>query len=105
MTPYFEDDIRRIVSKESMVQFRKCKYSVDPKYIGCEVILEVSEVEDQVKIYYSGEEIRTHELTIQPFNYHQADMQNILKSDVFKYRSDDEIERYIEASLIQYDLL
>lgn len=105
LNPYFEDDIRRIVSKESMVQFRKCKYSVDPKYIGCEVILEVSEVEDQVKIYYSGEEIRAHELTIQPFNYHQDDMRNILKSDVFKYRSDDEIERYIEASLTQYDVL
>lgn len=105
LPPYFEDDIRRIVSKESMVQFRKCKYSVDPKYIGCEVILEVSEVEGQVRIYYRGEEIRTHKLTIQPFNYHQDDMRNILKSDVFKHRSDDEIERYIEASLTQYDVL
>lgn len=49
LNPYFEDDIRRIVSKESMVQFRKCKYSVHPKYIGCEVILEVTDSNDTVK--------------------------------------------------------
>ncbi|WP_407932821.1 Mu transposase domain-containing protein [Granulicatella seriolae] len=54
LNSYFEDDIRRIVSKESMVQFRKCKYSVHPKYIGCEVILEVSEEKDTVEIYYHG---------------------------------------------------
>ena len=30
-------------------------------------------------------------------------MVHILKSDVFKHRTDDEIEKYIEASLTQYD--
>ncbi|MGX7195584.1 IS21 family transposase [Enterococcus olivae] len=105
LNPYFEDDIRRIVSKESMVQFRKCKYSVHPKYIGCEVILEVSETEDKVKIYYNGEEIRMHPLSIQPLNYHREDMTTILKSDVFKHRTEDEIEQYIEESLTQYDVL
>lgn len=103
LNPYFEDDIRRIVSKESMVQFRKCKYSVHPKYIGCEVILEVSEKKDTVEIYYHGEEIRMHPLSIQPLNYHREDMAHILKSDVFKHRTEDEIEKYIEASLSQYD--
>lgn len=105
LNPYFEDDIRRIVSKESMVQFRKCKYSVDPKYIGCEVILEVTDSEESVKIYYNDEEIRHHLLTIKPFNYHKEDMKLILKSDVLKHRTDDEIERYIEESLSQYDAL
>ena len=74
MNPYFEDDIRRIVSKESMVQFRKCKYFVHPEYIGCEVILEVSESQEKVQIYYNGEEIRAHSLSIQPLNYHREDM-------------------------------
>ena len=105
LNPYFEDDIRRIVSKESMVQFRKCKYSVHPKYIGCEVILEVSESQEKVQIYYNGEEISAHSLSIQPLNYHREDMANILKSDVFKHRTDDEIEKYIEESLVQYDAL
>lgn len=105
LNPYFEDDIRRIVSKESMVQFRKCKYSVDSKYIGCEVILEVTDSEGSVKIYYNDEEIRHHLLTIKPFNYHKEDMKLILKSDVLKHRTDDEIERYIEESLSQYDAL
>ncbi|MDT2755352.1 hypothetical protein P7H29_10800 [Enterococcus pseudoavium] len=81
------------------MQFRKCTYSIDPRYIGCEVNLEVLEVEDQVKIYYSGEEVRAHELTIQLFNYYQDDMRNILTSDVLKCCSVDEIEQYLEASL------
>ena len=104
LNPYFEDDIRRIVSKESMVQFRKCKYSVHPKYIGCEVILEVSQTENTVNIYYNGEEIRAHPLSIQALNYHREDIATILKSDVFKHRTDDEIETYIEKSLAQYDV-
>lgn len=105
LAPYFEDDIRRIVSKESMVQFRKCKYSVHPKYIGCEVILEVTDSNNTVKIYYNNEEIRSHQLTIHAFNYHQDDMKTILKSDVFSHRTDDDIEAYIKKSLSQYDVL
>ncbi|HFE7666810.1 TPA: hypothetical protein ACN3A1_001489 [Staphylococcus aureus] len=34
---YIEDECIRIVSKESMINFRKVKYSVPTKYIGEEV--------------------------------------------------------------------
>ena len=37
LAEYSCDDIRRIVSTESMVQFRTSKYSVPIKYIGEEV--------------------------------------------------------------------
>lgn len=33
LVPYFENDILRIVTKESMINFRKAKYSVPTKYI------------------------------------------------------------------------
>ena len=105
LKPYFEEDIRRIVSKESMVNFRKCKYSVDPKYIGCEVDLKVSDSENHINIFYNGVAIRSHPLSVEPFNYQRDDMANILKSDVFKHRTDDEIEQYIKESLKQYDQL
>ena len=103
LNPYFEDDIRRIVSKESMVQFRKCKYSVNPKYIGCEVNLEVTGTEQHVTIYYQNEEIRTHKITTEAFNYTKEDMSLILQSDVLKDQSEDEIEKYIQKSLHLYD--
>src|SRR5690625_2715989 len=46
LNPYFEDQLTRVVSKEAMVQFRKCKYSVDPQYIGKTVEIELSETEE-----------------------------------------------------------
>lgn len=102
LTPYFEDDISRIVSRESMVQFRKCKYSVSPDYIGKEVQIELN-ADNQLHIYYKGERIKSHLQSNQKFNYTNDDMYSILKSDVFKHKEDEDIYDYIEKSLSQYD--
>ena len=103
LNPYFEDQLTRVVSKEAMVQFRKCKYSVDPQYIGKTVEIELSDTEDNIHIYYNGETVRSHPLTTQRFNYNQADMFNILKSDLLAGRPDDDIHEYIHESLQLYD--
>lgn len=105
LNPYFEDSIRRKVTKEAMVIFRKCRYSVDPRYIGKEVEIELSDKEDQVHIYYSGEMIRSHPLTTKQLNYHEEDYFQILKSDVMSHKEDDEIRAYTRESLKQYDLV
>ncbi|HAQ4564153.1 IS21 family transposase [Enterococcus faecium] len=105
LNPYFEDSIRRKVTKEAMVIFRKCRYSVDPRYIGKEVEIELSDKEDQVHIYYSGEMIRSHPLTTKQLNYHEEDYFQILKSDVLSHKEDDEIRAYTRESLKQYDLV
>lgn len=63
LKPYFEDSISRKVTNEAMVNFRQCKYSVDPHYIGKEVEVELSENEEHVHLYYNGECIRSHQLT------------------------------------------
>ena len=94
---------REIITKEAMVQFRKCKYSVDPQYIGKTVEIELSDTEDNIHIYYNGETVRSHPLTTQRFNYNQADMFNILKSDLLAGRPDDDIHEYIHESLQLYD--
>ena len=103
LNPFFEDDITRVVSKESMVIFRKCKYSVDPRYIGRTVGIELTDDERHIKIYYNGELIRAHEITTHQFNYEASDRIQILKSDLMKGRSDQDIAAYIEAHLSQYD--
>lgn len=105
LNPYFEDFIRRKVTKEAMVIFRKCRYSVDPRYIGKEVEIELSDIEDHVHIYYNGEMIRSHPLTSKPLNYHEEDYFHILKSDVMSHKDDDEILAYTRESLKQYDLV
>lgn len=96
LNPYFEDFIRRKVTKEAMVIFRKCRYSVAPRYIG---------KEDQVQIYYNGELLRSHPLTTKQLNYHEEDYFQILKSDVMSHKEDDEIRAYTRESLKQYDLV
>lgn len=100
---YIENECTRIVSKESMINFRKGKYSVPTKYIGEEVQVIFNNSTDELLIYYDGELIRRHNLSERKFNYIVEDMSEILKSDVFKHKDDKEILTYIENSLLLYD--
>lgn len=105
LKPYFEDNITRIVSKEAMVMFRQCKYSVHPRYIGKTVDIELTDNEQDIQIYYNGEIIRSHVLSSQSFNYHQEDLFHILKSDIYSHWDDDDIRNYIVETLSDYDQL
>jgi hypothetical protein len=105
LRPYFNNDIHRIVTKEAMVNFRKSKYSVNPRYIGRTVDIEVSNDEQSIHIYYNGEEISKHDLSAKRFNYHPDDMMEILKSDLLSDNSDDEIREYVKRHLQEYDQL
>ena len=105
LNSFFEDNITRIVSKEAMVLFRQCKYSVHPRYIGKTVEIELTYTKKDIHIYYNGEMIRSHLLSNQPLNYNTEDMFHILKSDVFAHRTDDDIRAYIVETLSDYDQL
>lgn len=98
---YFTKPITRIVTKESMVTYMNNKYSLDPKYIGKTVNLEVSDSE--INIIYGKEIIANHKLSKQRFNYHQNHMVSILKSDVMKFKKDEEIEVFAKKQLELYD--
>lgn len=100
---YIEDECIRIVSKESMINFRKGKYSVPTRYIGEEVQVIFNNSTDELLIYFDGELIRRHNLSERKYNYIVEDMSEILKSDVFKHKDDEEILKYIENSLLLYD--
>ena len=98
---YFTKPIRRIVTKESMITYMNNKYSLEPKYIGKIVNLEVSD--DQIKIIYGKEIITTHKLSERKLNYHQDHMVSILKSDAMKFKKDEEIEDFAKKQLELYD--
>ena len=98
---YFTKPITRIVTKESMVTYMNKKYSLEPKYIGKIVFLEVSG--DFLKISYDNKLIATHKLSEKKFNYCQKDMLLILKSDAMKFKEDEEIEDFAKKQLELYD--
>lgn len=105
LRPYFSNDIHRIVTKEAMVNFRKSRYSVNPRYIGRTVDIEVSNDEQSIHIYYNGEKISKHVLSAKRLNYHPNDMMEILKSDLLSDYSNDEIREYVKRHLQEYDQL
>ena len=98
---YFTKPIRRIVTKESMVTYMNNKYSLEPKYIGKIVNLEVSDT--QIKIIYGKEIIATHKLSKRKFNYQKDHMVSILKSDAMRFKKDEEIEDFAKKQLELYD--
>ena len=93
----------RKVSIESMVQYQNSKYSVPVKYIGKEVTLDVRK--DSLFIRYGHQCIRSHPLSKKTLNYQRDDSLEILRSDVFKYLEDEELERFVEENLDAYDEL
>jgi len=93
--------VTRKVSIESMVQYRHSKYSVPVKYIGKEVTLDVRK--DKLFVWYGDQCIRSHPLSEKSLNYQRDDSLEILRSDVFKYLEDEELERFVEENLEAYD--
>lgn len=91
-----------------MVNFRKCKYSADPRYIGRTVDIELTDDEKRIQIYYNGELIRSHNITTNQFNsiqfnYDEQDRIRILGSDLLKGQSEQNIQAYIAEHLSEYD--
>ncbi|EAC4616721.1 IS21 family transposase [Listeria monocytogenes] len=98
---YTQDALLRKVSKESLVIFQKNKYSVPVRYIG--KIVSLQNVAGELTIYYNGECIQRHSLSKRKFNYTPEDMQEILKSDIYRSKSDEEIAQYVQENLKLYD--
>lgn len=98
---YFTKPITRIVTKESMVTYMNNKYSLDTKYIGKSVVLEVSD--DTLRILSGRQVIATHKLSRQKFNYRKEHMVSILKSDAMRFKKDEEIEDFAKRQMELYD--
>ncbi|MGX7023207.1 IS21 family transposase [Pediococcus ethanolidurans] len=100
---YSTPTLTRKVSNESMVNYENRKYSVPVKLIGKEV--KIKSYTDELRIYYNGECVRTHNLSSQLLNYEATDRVDILRTGLMHDRTDDEITNFIHQNLQAFDEL
>ncbi|MCD7810009.1 MAG: IS21 family transposase, partial [Erysipelotrichaceae bacterium] len=92
----------RKVSAESMVNYDKHKYSVPVEYLG--KLVEIEVIDNQLHIYYSGNEISCHDISDKKFNYHKNDLKQVIKG-IYPTASDDRIDEMAENRLKGFDLI
>lgn len=91
------------VSKESMVTYKGLKYSVPTDLIGKTV--SVKETDEYIHIYYTTNLVTAHRKNNKFLNYKKEHIEEIAKSDVFKDKTQDEIEEFVNNFLSDYDKL
>lgn len=83
------------VSKESMITYKGKKYSVPTYLIGKQVT--ISEIDFRINIYYNITDfVCQHEMSEKYLNYHESDLKEIMKSEAYKNKTDEEIQEIIE---------
>jgi len=104
LNAYFEKPVRRKVSRESMITYKGCKYSVPTVYIGKNVdVVENGHME--FDICYDGIAVRHWKISNKLFNYDHADYHSILRSGALKDLEESEITEIAERNLRIYDEL
>ena len=104
LNAYFEKPVRRKVSRESMITYQGCKYSVPTQYIGKYVdVVENGFME--FDICYEGIVVRHWKVTNKLFNYDHEDYRSILQSGALKDLEESEIREIAERNLKIYDEL
>ena len=100
---YISRPVERKVSRESMITFCNCRYSVKPRYIGKTVTLEPKN--GKLYIYLNKEIISVHKLSDRKFNFDREDYIEIMKSNAFRNQPNDMIEEIADRNLAIYDKL
>ena len=104
LNAYFEKPVRRKVSRESMITYCGCKYSVPTQYIGKYVdIVENGYMEFDV--LYEGTLVRHWKVSNRLFNYAHEDYHSILRSGALRDLEESEIMEIAERNLKIYDEL
>ncbi len=85
------------VNNESLISYKRSKYSVPPNYISKTV--KIKEEDGKIDIFYNNRLIRQHEISKNPLNYNKDDYRKICFS-VFK---DEDIEEMIGNNLKMLD--
>lgn len=102
ISQYFRQNKGYKVSNESMITYKKHKYSVPVKYIG--EYLTVYENEDTLNIYYTTDLIATHKISGKYLNYKKEHVHEILRSDALKGSTDEKIDEFIKENLSKMDI-
>lgn len=92
---YYEPEKNYKVSKESMITYKGKKYSVPTYLIGKQVT--VTEIDSRINIYYNITDfICQHEMSETYLNYRESDLKEIMKSEAYRNKTDEEIQEIIE---------
>jgi hypothetical protein len=97
---YLSHDRQTTVRKDSMVTYKKSKYSVPAEFIGKPVRLKV--FNEMLHIYYSTDIIAMHPLSDKRLNYKKEHYTQLLSGYM---KNDDEIAALAEKNLRQMDTL
>lgn len=89
---------RTTVTKDSMITYLGCKYSVPHQYIGKTVCLSVTK--DMLYIYYITDLITMHSISNRRLNYKEEHYKQLLK---YSIKNEDSIDELAETNLRQMD--
>ena len=102
LEPYYITTKEYKVSTESMITYKSKKYSVPTYLIGKQVT--VKESDSGIYIYYTTNFICSYNINENfRLNYKESHYKDILKQDVFKDATDDELEAQIKKNLAFMD--
>lgn len=99
----YESRQTRKVSKDSTITYSGCKYSVPTIYIN--KIVEIEFDSKKLSIYYNKKFITCHTISNNIYNYHKEDLIDVMKSDVYKNKTYEELEKIADVRLASYDKL
>ena len=102
LSHYFAKNKGYKVSRESMITYKKHKYSVPIRFIG--EYLTVQETEGSLNIYYTTDLIATHKISGKLLSYRKSDAKEILASDAMKHKTEEQIEAFVENNLKTMDI-
>lgn len=92
---YYDPEKIYKVSKESLVNYKGKKYSVPPYLIGKQV--SIVEMTNEIRIYYNTTDlVVTHPKSDSYINYSTENYKDIIKSEVYRHKNDDELNEIIE---------
>lgn len=103
LLPYIRQPQEYKVSKESMIRYQGCKYSVPTRYIGCKVTFHETD-DNRLCIYYNGNLIACHVLTDKKLNYKSSHLAEILRSDACRHMSEEDVLTFMQDNLSMMDL-
>jgi len=99
---YFHHEKEYKVTQESMINYKGKKYSVPTRFIGR--YLNVTEIEDELSIYYTTDLIVCHKRSDKFLNYKIDHAIEILKSEALTHMSNEDIDEFIENNLRNMDI-
>ncbi len=97
---YLSHDRQTTVRKDSMVTYKKNKYSVPAEFIGKPVRLKI--IQDSLQIYYSTDLICSHKLSDKKLNYKREHYLQLLSEYM---KNEDDISALADKNLRQMDML